>query len=279
MELFPADLLKPESIEAAVQGCEYVVHTASPFPLEVPKNEDELVRPAVEGTMAVVRACHKNRVKRLVLTSSVAAIMYKAGRDFQLINTENEWTDTTTCGAYEKSKTLAERAAWDFMNALPEGEKFELVVINPSFIMGPSLLDNGDFSSATFIKRLLKGSYPGMPKIKFGIVDVREVALAHLRGLQVPEARNQRFILNSQVVWFKEMASYLKERYPRNGIKTKEFGYCPVRTLSLVDSSVKLILPMWNKEFELVNTRSREVLGIEYRTAEEAIVAMAESLV
>lgn len=171
-----------------MEGCDYVVHTASPFPLKTPTNENDLIKPAVEGTLAVVRAAHKHKVKRVVITSScVAILMKKVPRDYEF--SENDWSELDMCQAYEKSKTLAEKAAWDYQESLPEEERFELVTINPSLILGPNLV-SGDFSSGEIIKKIMTGGYPGMPVIQFPIVDVREVALAHVLALKVPEARN-----------------------------------------------------------------------------------------
>lgn len=164
--------------------------------MDPPADEDLVIRPAVEGTLAVLRAAHKHRVKRVVITSSCAAIFGQHPENHKEPYTENDWTDVTAVGAYEKSKTLAEKAAWDFHKSLPESERFELVVINPCIIFGPSLIP-GDFASGLFINRIMSGAYPGMPKIHFAIVDVREVAKAHLQGIKVPEARNQRFIVAS----------------------------------------------------------------------------------
>jgi nucleoside-diphosphate-sugar epimerase len=116
IELAEADLLKPDTIDTAIAGCDYVVHTASPFPIEQPKNEDVLIKPAVEGTLSVMRAAHKHRVKRVVITSSCASIMCQKPENHKEVFTENDWSDPAACGAYEKSKTLAEKAAWDFLH-------------------------------------------------------------------------------------------------------------------------------------------------------------------
>ena len=262
LELVEADLLKPESLDAAIAGNDYVVHTASPFPLDNPKREEELIKPAVEGTMAVVRAAHKHRVKRVVITSSVIAIMQQHNQNIKELFTEDDWSDLTSCLAYAKSKTLAEKAAWDFLHSLPEEERFELVIINPALIMGPSLIA-GDFSSGQFVKNMMIGKHPFMPKVKMPIVDVRDVAVAHLQGLKVPEAAGKRFILNAKAMWFKDMALGLKKNYPTGfNIKTGEIGYCPIKMASMFDASVKQILPFWNKNFDMDNTRSREILGI-----------------
>ena len=155
----------------------------------------------------MVRAAHKHRVKRVVITSSVAAIMAelpgsnKGEKGF----TEDDWSDISTCGPYEKSKTLAEKAAWDFMYGLPEEERFELVTINPGLILGPSLIAS-DFTSGQIIKKLMSGKYPGMPKIMLPVVDVRDAAFAHLQAIKVDRARNKRFALVAESMWFKDLA-------------------------------------------------------------------------
>ena len=164
LELVEADLLKPESLEKAIEGCTYVVHTASPFPLSAPKNEDDLIKPAVEGTLSVMRAALKNKVKRVVVTSSIASIIEHIPENTKDVYSEEDWSEVKACGPYSKSKTLAEKAAWDFLQDLPESERFELVVINPSFILGPTLIP-GDFSSAEIISKIMKGKFPGMPVI------------------------------------------------------------------------------------------------------------------
>ena len=159
-----------------------------------------------------MRAAHKNGIKRVVITSSVASVMFQSEETKKDLYTEDDWSNLKACGAYEKSKTMAEQAAWDFLKALPENERFELVIINPSLILGPSLIST-DFTSGQIIKNIMDGKLPGMPKIMFPIVDVRDVALAHLRGIKIPEAKNQRFILSCKALWFKEIANALKNEY------------------------------------------------------------------
>lgn len=254
------------------------MHTASPFPIEQPKHEDVLIKPAVEGTMAVMRAAHKHKVKRVVITSSCAAVIVQKPENQKEVYDENDWSDVTACGAYEKSKTLAEKAAWEFVHSLPEGEKFEVVTINPVLIMGPSLVDS-DFSSGQIIKKVMDAAYPGMPKITMPVVDVRDCAQAHLQAIKVPEASNKRFILSAETLWFKEYALALKEAYPKNKIKAGELGYCPVKVASWFDDSVKALLPFWGRSLQLNNTQSRTVLGIQYHNGKEAILAMADSMV
>jgi len=196
LELAKADLLNAESIREAIRGSQYVVHTASPFPAKNPKDENELIKPAVEGTMAVMRAAKEFGVKRVVITSSIAAIYPQKPENSKEAYTEKDWADLTVASAYEKSKAMAEKAAWDFVAALPENERFEVVTINPSMIMGPALI-MGDFTSGIMAKKIMDAAFPGMPKIYMSVVDVRNVAEAHVRALKMPEAAGERFILTS----------------------------------------------------------------------------------
>jgi nucleoside-diphosphate-sugar epimerase len=163
LELAEADLLKEESLFKAIEGSTYVVHTASPFPIAKPKHEDLLIKPAVEGTMAVMKAAHKNKVKRVVITSSVAAI-YVSSDKKQMDFSVADWTDLKLATPYEKSKTMAERAAWDFQASLPEDERMEIVTINPGLVLGPNL-NKASFSSGDIIKKLMMNELPGLPKM------------------------------------------------------------------------------------------------------------------
>jgi dihydroflavonol-4-reductase len=196
LELFKADLLNPDSLDKAIEGCDYVVHTASPVPSKgLPKDENVLIRPAVEGTLAVLKAALKHKVKRVVVTSSLSAIVMKNDINVKEVYDENDWSDLEACSAYDKSKTMAERAAWEFLYSIPEAERFELVCINPVFILGPALVPPE--SSTLAVKHLMEGKFPFLPKVMLVIVDIRECAMAHLKALIVPEAKNKRFILGS----------------------------------------------------------------------------------
>ncbi|TNV77308.1 hypothetical protein FGO68_gene2508 [Halteria grandinella] len=278
LELFNADLLKPESLDAAIAGMDYVVHTASPCPLESPKDENELIKPAVEGTIAVMRAAHKHKVKRVVMTSSISAVSEQKPENHKESYDEGDWSDLQVCPPYEKSKTLAEKAAWEFLKSLPEDERFELVTINPVLILGPSLVA-ADFSSGQIIGAIMGGKYPGMPKIMLSIVDVRDVALAHFQALKVKEAANKRFILSDRGLWFLEIANILHTIYPEYRIAQSELGYCPIKVISWFDKKAARVLPKWGKNEVINSTRSREILGIEYITAEEAILEITKSLI
>lgn len=192
---------------------------------------------------------------------------------------EDDWSDVKACGAYEKSKTLAEKAAWEYLHSLPQEERFELVVINPSLILGPSMVQT-DFTSGVVIKKIMGGSFPGMPKIMMPVVDVRDVARAHLLGIKVEEAKNQRFILNCKSLWFQNIAEALNEEYGKwYKIKTGELRYCTLKIACIFDKQARLIAPMWGKKLILANERSVNVLGLKYQDPKKTIVEMAESMI
>jgi len=192
LEMVEADLLDADSLAKAIVGATFVVHTASPFPLKNPKTADELVKPAVEGTMAVCRACHISKIKRVVITSSCAAIMDQKPENSLPSYNEGHWSDTEhqrSHSFYSLSKTLAEKAAWDFQKSLPENERFEIVTICPSLVVGKPLHAHAGFSSGEVATKIFTGEYPVL-KIQFPMVRVEDVALAHIRAVKTPEAAN-----------------------------------------------------------------------------------------
>ena len=194
MELVEADLLDEPSIIAACEGSEIIVHTASPFFIEPPKDEQEFIKPAVEGTMAVMRAAKQHKAKKVIITSSTMAVVQ--GHFDQSNFSAADWSDLSACDGYSKSKTLAEKAAWDFVEALPDDEKFALVSCNPGFVVGPNL-NTAKFASGDIIKMIMEGqnNATGLPRISMPMVDVRNVAQAHLEAAIRDEANGKRFIL------------------------------------------------------------------------------------
>ena len=173
-------MLDEDSIEKAIEGSDVVAHVASPFVIEAPKDEKVLIKPAVEGTLAVLRACRKNGVKRVVVTSSVASIMdvHPDLAPDDDVYTEEHWSDPDRpagMSAYSKSKVMAEKAAWEYVDKLSEDEKIELTTINPAFVLGPALT-GGSFASGHVCENMMMNKFPAFPKLSFGIVDVREVA-------------------------------------------------------------------------------------------------------
>ncbi len=280
LTFFAADLEKDAGWVDAVAGCDFVLHVASPLPSSVPKNEDELIGPAREGTLRVLRAARDAGVKRVVLTSSFAAIGY--GHKVQDAPfTEKDWSDLNgdDMQAYPKSKTLAERAAWDFM--AKEGGALELSVVNPVAVFGPVLA--ADFSaSILLVQRLMDGAIPGCPQLYLGVVDVRDVADLHLRAMTHPAAKGERFMcVAGDFVSLLEIAQMLKRRMGEAAkrVPTRQLPNWLVRIAALRDPAVKVILPELGKRKNATNEKARRVLGWAPRSNEESVVATAESLV
>lgn len=280
LEVVPADLLSDDGWAAAVDGCTYVLHVASPFPLSTPKDPDELIRPAREGALRVLRAARDAGVRRVVLTSSFAAIGY--GHDPRATPfTEEDWTRLDgphTVEAYARSKTLAERAAWDFVAA--EGKGLQLAVVNPVGIVGPLLaLDTS--TSIELVSRLVDGKVPGLPRLSFGLVDVRDVVDLHLLAMEREEAAGQRFLaIAGDFLWFREMAAALREGLGERGrrVPTRELPDWVVRLVGRFDGGVRLLLPELGVEKHASSAKARDVLGWTPRSPQEGLVASARSL-
>jgi nucleoside-diphosphate-sugar epimerase len=280
LSFFAADLEQDAGWPEAVAGCDYVLHVASPFPASVPKNEDELIVPAREGALRVLRASRDARVKRVVLTSSFAAIGYGRPPQSEPFD-ETSWTDPNGPDVlpYIKSKTLAERAAWDFI--AKEGGGLELSVVNPVGVFGPVL--GPDFStSILLVQRFLVGAMPGCPRLYFGAVDVRDVADLHIRAMTQPAAKGERFLaLAGDFMSLLEIAKVLKSRMgdAARKVPARELPDWLVRLAALRDPAVKQIIPELGKRKNGTNKKSRAVLGWNPRSNEDSIVATAESLV
>lgn len=275
-----ADLTSDAGWPEAVAGCDFVLHVASPLPPSVPKDENEIIVPAREGTLRVLRAARDAGVKRVVLTSSFAAIGYGHKPQGTPFN-ETDWTDPSgdDLTAYTKSKTLAERAAWDFI--AKEGGSLELSAVNPVGVFGPVL--GPDYSaSILLVQRLMDGALPGCPKLHFGIVDVRDVASLHLLAMTHPAAKGERFLATmGDFMWIREMARILKDHIGEAAKKvpTGELPNWLLHLASLKDPAIKLILPELGKIKNATNEKAVRMLGWAPRSREDAIVATAESLV
>ena len=278
LSLIAADLAQDAGWSEAVAGCEYVLHVASPFPAGAPRHEDELIVPAREGALRVLRAARAAGVKRVVLTSSFAAIGYGHPARSAPFD-ERDWTDTSgRLSAYVKSKTLAERAAWDFIAR--EGGALELAVVNPAAVFGPVL--GADYSTSILIlKTMLDGAMPRLPRLYFGVVDVRDVADLHLRAMAHPAARGERFIaLGGDCMSLAGIAQVLKTRLGAVAarVSTRELPNWLVRIAALRNRAAREILPELGKVKNASNAKARQLLGWAPRSNEEAIVAGAESL-
>jgi nucleoside-diphosphate-sugar epimerase len=280
LAFFAADLERDAGWAEAVAGCDYVLHVASPFPPEQPKHEDELIIPAREGALRVLRASRDAGVKRVVLTSSFAAIGY-GGKPQKAPYDETNWTDPDGEGvrAYVKSKTLAERAAWDFIAR--EGGALELSVVNPVGILGPML--GADMSTSILIvQRLMDGAMPGCPRLHFGIVDVRDVADLHLRAMVDPKAKGERFLaVAGETLSMLEVAKVLRARMgaAARRVPTRQLPDWMVRIAAMRDPAVRQVATELGKKRASSNAKAMRLLGWSPRSNEDAIVATAESLV
>ena len=280
LSFFEADLEFDKGWDDALKDCEYVLHVATPISVEIPKNDDEVIRPAVEGTLRVLKAAKKAGIKRIVLTSSFAAIGYgnkNNGRPFD----ETDWTNIATPGlsAYVRSKALAEKAAWDFMNS--EGAPMEMAVVNPMAIFGP-LLGKTLSSGHHLLKQLIDGTMKAVPHIDFGIVDVRDVADLHLKAMIAPEANGQRFLdLAGGTMSFHEIAMALREGLGARGekITKKTVPTIVLKLLAPFSVKVRQVLPMVGQDRNCSNEKAKKMLGWKPRSNREAVIAAGESIV
>ena len=275
-----ADLTKDEGWKEAVEGCTYVLHVASPFPPGAPKDENDLIIPAREGTLRVLRAARDAGVKRVVVTSSFAAIGYGHKETPQQF-TEELWTDPDGPGVnpYIKSKALAERAAWDFIEK--EGGALELSVVNPGGIYGPVL--GPDFAvSIELVLRLLNGALPGCPQLNFAVVDVRDVADLHLRAMTDPKAKGERFLcVSPPSMSVLEMSLALREKLGKQARRspTRVLPNFLLRAIAFFDPTVALIIPELGQFKDVSNEKAKTVLGWQPRSNVDSLVATAESLI
>jgi dihydroflavonol-4-reductase len=265
----------------AAHGCDYVLHVASPFPAGIPRDEGELIVPAREGTLRVLRAAARNAsVKRVVLTSSFAAIGYGHPPQSQPFD-ETSWTNLASghVAAYAKSKTLAEHAAWDFITS--EGGGLELAVINPVGVFGP-VLDKDLSTSVQIIQRMLNGGMPACPRLYFGVVDVRDVADLHLRAMTNPLARGERFLaVAGPSLSLLQIADILRG-LPGSAAKRVPKREIPDWLLRLLATCgmrlAQAALPELGKVKHASGEKARRVLGWQPRSVEESILASARSL-
>ncbi|XP_068222001.1 uncharacterized protein [Palaemon carinicauda] len=290
LELVEADLTKEEGWDKAVADCTGILHTASPFPDLMTANvtEEDLVKPAKEGTLIVLKAAaaHASTVKRVVVTSSFAAVHGETNVDAEKNYNEEDWTDAESpdLDAYTKSKVLAEKAAWDFVKELPDDQKFELSVINPVFVLGPPLMESHKTStSVTYMSQIINRTYPAVPKLMFPICDVRDVAKAHIKALDLPEAADNRHIISTNSFWMKDVALAASKEFRQQGynVPTCQLPYVVVWVAGLFNKTFKNhLLPRLGKPMKVDNKRMVETLGIEPTaldcTVQDMVYAMVD---
>lgn len=279
LRFFAADLTADAGWAEAVAGCTHVAHVASPFPPDSVRDPDELIRPARDGTIRALRFARDAGVQRFVQTSSVAAIAY-GHADTSRPFTEADWTvlDSPTVAAYPKSKTIAERAAREWVAA--EGGAMEFCSINPAAVLGPVL--SADYSaSIEFVKRVLEGSIPGYPRLGLAIVDVRDLADLHVRALTTPGLAGERFIAAGRFLMMEEVGQVLRDRMGREARKvpTRRVPDFVVRIMALFDSGVRQVIGELGRVRAADAGHALERLGWQTRPVEESIVDTARSLI
>ena len=273
-----ADLTSDEHWPKAIEGCDYVLHVASPFPSQQPKDPDDLIVPAREGTLRILRIALDEGVKRVVLTSSVAAVRLAKGAETRPL-TEEDWTDPDdeSLTPYVRSKTIAERAAWDLVRE--RGQEDRLAVVNPGAIIGPVLHDDTSYSLQA-IQRLLRGG-PGVPRLGFSFVDVRDVADLEIRAMTAPAAGGERFIAVTEFLWMAEAGQILRDRLGEAASKvpTRTVPDLLVRGMAIFDGGIRSVVGGLGKRTELSSEKARTTLGWSTLPIEDSVAETAESLI
>jgi dihydroflavonol-4-reductase len=278
LHVFAADLMSDAGWAEAVAGCRYVLHVASPFPPEQPKDAQELIVPARDGAVRVLGAALDGGVERVVLTSSIAAVRGSRASSATSPYTEVDWTDGNDLRRtpYVRSKTLAELAAWDLVKEAGATER--LATINPGAIIGPTLNQDHSYSLQA-IQRLLSGM-PAAPRIGFTFVDVRDVADLHLRAMTDPAARGERFIATDQWLWTADVAAILRERLgdAASKVPTRVAPDFLVRLMARFDGSIRSIVGDLGKQSWVSSDKARTTLGWTTRPVASSIEDTARSL-
>ncbi|HEY3476263.1 MAG TPA: NAD-dependent epimerase/dehydratase family protein [Anaerolineales bacterium] len=280
MEFTYADLTKDEGWYQSVAGCEFVLHLASPFPTDAPNDENELIIPAREGTLRVLRAAQKGGVKRVVLVSSVAAVISGHEKENRVFN-ELDWTDTgKTDYAYAKSKTLAEQAAWEFIRSAENQNGMELVSVNPSNVFGP-VLDNRQHTSTQWFGTLLRREIPGLTRTQLNLVDVRDVVEMIEQAMITPEAAGKRFIANGASISLQEFALILDRNFASRGyrVPTRVLPDWLVRFLAIFVPKTKPVVDTLGWNYSISTEQARSVLGWQSRPYEGTVLDMAQSMI
>jgi len=280
LEFAHADLLKDDGWQEAVHGCDSVIHTAAPYPIENPKDDDELILPIRDGTLRVLRAAQAEGIHRVVLLSTSGAVIDGHQGENRIFD-ESDWTDMGKChNTYHTAKTLSERAAWDFIQSPENHSNMEMVAINPSSVFGP-VLDDHRHTSVEWIRTLLRAEVPGLPRILVILVDVRDLVDILAKAMTVPGAAGKRFICHTAEIPLPELADILHKNFSQRGyrIPTRVLPDILVRFIALSNPKVKAVAYGLNWNFRLSTDRARSVFGWQPRPYQQTIVEMAESLI
>ena len=272
------DLTKDTGWNNAAMGVDAIVHTASPFPMTAPKDEDDLLKPAVDGMLRALKAATEAKVDRVVITSSTAAISGSELPDGKDAYDEDDWTDTSSklVGAYARSKTLAEKAAWDFVKTT--APQIKLTSINPGFVLGAPL-DTYYGTSVAVIERILRGKDPMIPDVGWNSVDVKDAAALHVRALQDLSSIDQRIMAVDRFLRFEEMANWIKSELPNRRIATRVAPHLLIKAIGLFDPAVKEIVPQLGVTQKANNAKARNLLGREFTDLQESVLTTARFLI
>lgn len=277
LEFVALDLLSDSGWAEAMTGIRFLQHTASPFVLETPKDPNDLIRPAVEGTRRAIAAALASQVERVVLTSSIAAIQY-GHADYSRAYDEADWTnvESANTGAYAMSKTLAEREAWKLMDAA--GRHDDLAVINPAGIFGP-LLDEDPGTSSMLVRRLIDGKLPAVPKLAMSVVHVRDVAALHVDAMTNPAAAGQRCIASEGTYWMSDIGRMLRPAFPDRRIPTGELPNWLLHIVALFDKGVRDNIHEIGTMKRIDGSRGSQRLHRKLISTEQSSIATAKSLI
>lgn len=276
LEFVALDLNADDGWPEALDGVDALLHTASPFPMVQPDNADDLIRPAIDGTLRALKAAAAAGVDRVVLTSSSVAIIGNDAPSNGVAFSEADWTDPDAGNAtpYARSKTLAERTAWDFVANQPQ---MKLTTINPGLVVGPPLDENFG-TSVALVERVLKRQDPALPDVGFPVVDVRDIAAMHVRALHNSDSAGERIAGIADFIRFVDIASALKEGLPGRKIVTFVAPHFLIRIIGLFDKSVRTIIPDLGKTKRIDNTKAKALLDIDFADPRAAIVDTANFL-
>lgn len=274
-----ANLSADTGWDEAVAGCDYVLHVASPAVAAQPKDPNELIVPARDGARRVISAAVRAGAKRVVMTSSTYATSQRIGSG-DCVSDESTWTDLSDkrLSAYARSKVIAERTAWDLIKE--QGGSTTLTAIIPALVLGPVL--SGDFSdSVQVIERLLSGRVPGLPRLGFNIVDVRDIAEVHIRAMTAPGAAGQRFIASGQFAWMAELGALLRQKLGGEAAKvpTRKVPDFVLRLVALFDKELRSVTPSLGCKQDFTSAKAQNVLGWNPRPLQETVLDCARSLI
>ncbi len=275
LEFAHLDLTLDDGWDTALQGVDGLFHTASPLTFTPPKGENELIRPAVDGTVRALNAAHKAGVKRVVLTSSVVAITGTDKRSGQAFFDEQDWSDVKSplTSAYDRSKTLAERSAWE----IAKTHDIDLTTINPGLVLGAPV-DDAYGASLGLIERFMEGKDPMAPNFGVVIVHVKDVAAAHIKAFENDSSIGERIIVANEWFWLPEVTRMLKDQFPNRRIPVRQAPDFLIKFLALFDRSIKPVVPNLGRNAATSNAKAKTLLGMEFISGKDALLETGKYL-